>query len=81
MSKDKTSKESVNSALRKTDVSSSGGFEQELQNNFGASDYDMMMIFGTSASEQAAYLKNNPHLQGIVEPMEGYVTSRLRGRW
>ena len=68
-------------ALRKTDVSSSGGFEQELQNDFGASDYDMMMIFGTSASEQAAYLRDNPHLQGIVEPMEEYVTSRLRGRW
>jgi hypothetical protein len=60
---------------------SSGGFVQELQNDFGASDYDMMMIFGTSASEQAAYLKDNPHLQGIVEPMEGYVISRLRGRW
>jgi hypothetical protein len=73
--------EAENPALNKTDVSSSGGFEQELQNNFGASDYDMMMIFGTSASEQAAYLRNNPHLQGIVEPMEGYVTSRLRSRW
>jgi hypothetical protein len=68
-------------ALRKTDVSSSGGFEQELQNDYGASDYDMMMIFGTSASEQRQYLKDNPQFEGIVEPMEGYVTSRLRGRW
>lgn len=76
-----SSKPARKQALRKTDVSSSGGFEQELQNDFGASDYDMMMIFGTSASEQAAYLKEKPHLQGIVEPMEGYVTSRLRGRW
>jgi len=68
-------------ALRKTDVSSSGGFEQELQNDYGASDYDMMMIFGTSASEQRQYLKDNPQFNGIVEPMEGYVTSGLRGRW
>lgn len=68
-------------ALRKTDVSSSGGFEQELQNDYSASDYDMMMIFGTSASEQRQYLKDNPQFNGIVEPMEGYVTSRLRGRW
>ena len=68
-------------ALRKTDVSSSGGFEQELQNDYGASDYDMMMIFGTSASEQRQYLKDNPQFNGIVEPMEGYVTSGLRGSW
>lgn len=68
-------------ALRKADVSSSGGFEQELQNDYGASDYDMMMIFGTSASEQRQYLKDNPQFNGIIEPMEGYVTSRLRGRW
>lgn len=68
-------------ALRKTDVSSSGGFEQELQNDYGASDYDMMMIFGTSASEQRQYLKDNPQFNGIVEPMEEYVTSGLRGRW
>lgn len=68
-------------ALRKTAVSRSGGFEQDLQDNFGASDYDMMMIFGTSASEQRQYLKDNPQFNGIVEPMEGYVTSRLRGRW
>lgn len=79
--KNKSTEQEQQQALRKTDVSSSGGFEQELQNDFGASDYDMMMIFGTSASEQAAYLRDNPHLQGIVEPMEGYVTSRLRGRW
>ena len=25
-------------------------FEGELQNDFGASDYDMMMIFGTDAN-------------------------------
>lgn len=62
--------------LRKTDVSSSVGFEQQLQNDYGASDYDMMMIFGTSASEQRQYLKDNPQFEGIVEPMEGYVTSR-----
>ena len=31
--------------MRKTDVSSSGSFEQKLQNNFGASDYDMMEDF------------------------------------
>lgn len=68
-------------ALRKTDVSSSGGFEQELQNDYGASDYDMMMIFGTSASEQRQYLKDNPQFNGIIESMEGYVTSGLRGRW
>ena len=66
--------------LRKTDVSS-GGFEQELQNDYGASDYDMIMIFGTSASEQRQYLKDNTQFNGIVEPREGYVTSRLRGRW
>ena len=67
--------------LRIADVSSSGGFEQDLQNHFGASDYDMMMIFGTSASEQSQYLKDNPQLKGIVEPMGEYVESRLRRRW
>ncbi len=56
-------------------------FEDELQNDFGASDYDMMMIFGTDARTQAEYLRDNPQFQGIVEPMEGYVTSRLRGRF
>ena len=71
----------LNPALRKTSVSRSGGFVQELQDNYGASDYDMMMIFGTSASEQTKYLKDNPQFEGILEPMEGYVTSSLRGRW
>lgn len=56
-------------------------FEDELQNDFGASDYDMMMIFGTDARTQAEYLHDNPQFRGIVEPMEGYVTSRLRGRF
>lgn len=68
-------------ALRKNDVSGSGGFEQELQNDFGASDYDMMMIFGTSASEQAQYLRDNPQFNGIVEPMGDYVEGRLRRGW
>jgi hypothetical protein len=70
-----------NPALRKTAVSRSGGFEQELQDNYGASDYDMMMIFGTSASEQRQYLKDNPQFNGIVEPMGEYVEGRLRRCW
>ena len=56
-------------------------FEDELQNDFGASDYDMMMIFGTDARTQAEYLRDNPQFRGIVEPMEGYVTSKLHGRF
>ena len=58
-------------------INNGNSLEQELQNDYGASDYDMMMIFGTSASEQRQYLKDNPHLDGIIEPMEAYVTSRL----
>lgn len=52
-------------------------FVQDIQDNFGASDYDMMMIFGTSASEQAKYLKDNPQFSGIVEPMEFSVKSNF----
>lgn len=56
------------------------GFVQDIQNDYGASDYDMMMIFGTSSIEQRQYLKDNPQFNGIVEPMENHVTSRLRNR-
>ena len=62
-------------ALRKTDVSSSGGFEQELQNDYGASDYDMMMIFGTSASEQRQYLKDNPK---VLKEIDKKVRDKLK---
>lgn len=51
---------------------------EHIRDSFEASDYDMMMVFGTSASEQSQYLKDNPHLEGIVQPMEDLITSGFR---
>ena len=80
MNTKKMSNEAKNPALNKGAVMCSN-FVDELQNDYGASDYDMMMIFGTDARTQAEYLRDNPQFQGIVELMDCHVTSRLRGRF